>query len=92
MISEADLRMLLSVRHLLLQEGLSRLHAVILHKSLCNDRKNTGSRRLGETRKGVTPNDEVVFFWSNQYEYVDNSNRSERTEGLFTRSPPEALL
>lgn len=37
-ISAADLWMLLGMRHLLLQEVLGRLQAVVLYKSLCKDK------------------------------------------------------
>ena len=36
--SRPDLRVLLSVHHLLLQEALSCLQAVVLHQRLCNDK------------------------------------------------------
>lgn len=53
-----DLRMLLSVHHLLLQEALSCLQAVVPHQSLCNDKhakkNDKQTREEEEERETIT--------------------------------------
>lgn len=53
--------MLLGVRHLLLQEVLGRLQAVVPYKSLCKDKTHEENIPMKQ-KKGVKPVDEVVYF------------------------------
>lgn len=80
--------LLLSMKHFLLQEVVSCLQALVLHKSLCNDKHRTF----------CTSQTNVVHF---EHERSDTNNRSKQTRGsklrqllkrnvMFTWGPPGA--